>query len=119
MRIVSTALLLAAATSAAVAFADISEVETESGVLRGLASEHQPEITVFNGIAFAAPPTGELRWRPPADPIPFAGMKTADRIGPACWQARNSDRVAVCQGKSVSLRRLSLSEPVYRRAGRG
>ena len=98
MRIVSTAFLLAAATSAAVAFADISEVETESGVLRGLASEHQPDITVFKGIAFAAPPTSELRWRPPADPVPFAGVKTADRIGPACWQARNSDESLYARG---------------------
>ena len=80
------------------AFADVDEVETRSGVLRGFASPHQSEVTVFEGIAFAAPPTGELRWRPPAPPIPFAGIKHADRIGPACWQARNSDASLYARG---------------------
>ncbi|MDE0507064.1 MAG: carboxylesterase family protein, partial [Gammaproteobacteria bacterium] len=81
MKVRMIAILLAATACAGAAFADVSEVETESGVLRGFASAHQPEVTVFEGIAFAAPPVGELRWRPPAAPIPFAGVKDADRIG--------------------------------------
>ncbi len=92
------AILFAAAACAGAALADVGEVETESGVLRGFASAHQPDVTVFQGIAFAAPPTGELRWRAPAAPIPFAGVKSADRIGPACWQARNSDASLYARG---------------------
>ena len=98
MKVRMIAILLAAAACAGAAFADVSEVETESGVLRGFASALQPEVTVFEGIAFAAPPVGELRWRPPTEPIPFAGVKDADRIGPACWQARNSDASLYARG---------------------
>ncbi len=98
MKVRKITVLLAAAVCSGAALADVSEVGTRSGVLRGFASEHQPEVTVFEGIAFAAPPTGELRWRPPAAPIPFAGVKDADRIGPACWQARNSDASLYARG---------------------
>ena len=92
------AILLTAVICGGASLADVNEVEIASGVLRGFASEHQPDVTVFAGIAFAAPPTGELRWRPPAEPIPFAGVKAADRIGPACWQARNSDASLYARG---------------------
>lgn len=98
MKVGKIAVLLTAAAFAGAAQADVSEVETASGVLRGFASEHQPGVTVFEGISFAAPPTGELRWRPPAPPIPFAGVQTADSIGPACWQARNSDASLYARG---------------------
>ena len=98
MKVGKIAVLLAAAAFAGAAQADVSEVETASGVLRGFASEHQPGVTVFEGISFAAPPTGELRWRPPAPPIPFAGVKTADRPGPACWQLRPSDASLYARG---------------------
>ncbi len=99
MRILANAAMaLAVAACAGVAFGDVIEIETESGVLRGFASDHRPEVTVFQGIAFAAPPVGDLRWRPPAAPIPFAGVKDADRIGPACWQARNSDASLYARG---------------------
>ena len=98
MKVSKIAALLAASAFAGAALADVSEVETANGALRGFASEHQPGVTVFEGVSFAAPPTGELRWRPPAPPIPFAGVKDADRIGPACWQARNSDASLYARG---------------------
>lgn len=98
MKVGMISVLLAAAAFAGAAQADVSEVETANGVLRGFASEHQPGVTVFEGISFAAPPTGELRWRPPAPPIPFAGVKTADRPGPACWQLRPSDASLYARG---------------------
>ena len=98
MRIAGKLALLLATACAGAASADIGEVETRSGVLRGFASAHQPGVTVFQGVAFAAPPTGELRWRPPVAPIPFAGVKEAGRIGPACWQARNSDASLYARG---------------------
>ena len=89
---------LAVAVFAGAALADIGEVETGSGVFRGFSPEHQPGVSAFQGIAFAAPPVGALRWRPPAEAIPFAGTRDADRIGPACRQARNSDASLYARG---------------------
>ena len=37
-------------------------VHTGCGAIEGIAAP-EPEITVFRGIPFAAPPVGDLRWR--------------------------------------------------------
>ncbi len=72
-----------------VSAATVDEVSTEAGTYRGVDSGVVDGVTVFQGIAFAAPPVRDLRWKAPESPIPFAGVRTADRAGPACWQARN------------------------------
>jgi para-nitrobenzyl esterase len=41
---------------------------------------------VFNGIPFAAPPVGELRWRPPQPAAPWAGVRDATTPGSSCPQ---------------------------------
>ncbi|MEQ8315571.1 MAG: carboxylesterase family protein [Gammaproteobacteria bacterium] len=69
--------------------ASVEEVATEAGIYRGFGSDIDSRVTVFEGIAYAAPPTGDLRWKAPGAPLPFAGVRNADRAGPACWQARN------------------------------
>ncbi|HWA85919.1 MAG TPA: carboxylesterase family protein, partial [Opitutus sp.] len=51
------------------------------------AAGHDPAITVFKGIPYAAPPTGALRWRPPAPPLPWSGVRRADTFGPSAMQA--------------------------------
>ncbi len=40
----------------------------------------------FLGIPFAAPPVGDLRWRPPAPPAPWSGTLEATRFGSSCPQ---------------------------------
>ena len=40
------------------------KAKTESGMVEGLYSGN-PEITVFKGIPYAAPPVDQLRWMPP------------------------------------------------------
>ncbi len=42
----------------------IREVKTENGWVRGIQAA-DPRITAYKGIPFAAPPTGENRWRAP------------------------------------------------------
>lgn len=41
---------------------------------------------IFEGIPFAAPPLGDLRWRPPAPVVPWQGVRAADAPAPACLQ---------------------------------
>ena len=62
-------------------------VQTSAGQLEG--GRGSGGIGVPLGIAFAEPPVGELRWRPPAPVESWEGTKTATQFGPACWQARN------------------------------
>jgi para-nitrobenzyl esterase len=44
-------------------------------------------IRVFRGIPFAAPPLGELRWRPPQPVKPWKGTLQTVTFAPACIQA--------------------------------
>src|SRR6476659_290653 len=43
-------------------------------------------VRVFKGIPFAAPPIGDLRWKPPQPVFPWDGVKAADTFGPECIQ---------------------------------
>lgn len=40
----------------------------------------------YQGIPYAAPPVGELRWRAPRPPTPWAGVRPATSAGPRCAQ---------------------------------
>ena len=96
---VKSALFIICAFATAIAHADsVERVTTEAGVYQGHSSSHAAGVTVFKGIGYAAPPVGDLRWKPPADPVPFAGIKQATAAGPACWQAQNSDASLYSRG---------------------
>lgn len=64
-------------------------VRTEAGLLSG-SPGRDPSIAVYKGVRFAAPPVGELRWRPPQPPVPWQGVRKADRFGSICPTPRHS-----------------------------
>ena len=65
------------------------QVQTGSGMVEGLCSGI-PEISVFRGIPFAAPPAGALRWAPPQPVEPWEGIYKAHRFQPMPMQVRES-----------------------------
>ncbi|MEU0569287.1 carboxylesterase family protein [Nonomuraea sp. NPDC005983] len=58
-------------------------VHTQQGDVEG---RQQEGIFWFLGLPFARPPVGDLRWRPPAPPERWDGVRPATRFGPACPQ---------------------------------
>ncbi|MBP2643640.1 MAG: carboxylesterase family protein [Firmicutes bacterium] len=60
-------------------------VRIESGLLSGVAGV-DPAVMVFKGIPYAAPPVGNLRWRPPQPPAAWQGVRKADKFGAICPQ---------------------------------
>jgi len=60
-------------------------VKLDSGLISGVAGT-TPEVRVFKGVPFAAPPVGELRWLEPKAPAHWEGTRAADKFGPQCMQ---------------------------------
>lgn len=62
---------------------DAPVVDAPAGSLRGVA---EAGVHVFRGVPFARPPVGDLRWRPPASPPRWNGVREAAEFGAACPQ---------------------------------
>ena len=60
------------------------QVNVESGRLSGL---YEDGIAVFRGVPFAAPPVGNLRWKPPQPVEPWDGVRPAVAFGPISMQS--------------------------------
>jgi para-nitrobenzyl esterase len=63
-----------------------SVVHVEQGDLRGVPAG---TAFAFSGIPYAQPPVGELRWRPPAPPARWAGVRDAVAFSNRCPQVSN------------------------------
>jgi len=61
-------------------------IRTALGMIQGTT---ESGLTVYRGIPYAAPPVGELRWRPP-QPTSWEGTLDATRFKPACMQIGGS-----------------------------
>ena len=78
------AILLTAAVASA------GPVKTKAGAVEGITAAGS-NVRVFKGIPFAAPPVGDLRWKPPQPPAPWDGVRKATEFGARCMQARVFD----------------------------
>jgi para-nitrobenzyl esterase len=67
--------------------ADPAVVQTDAGPVRGTVTD---DYRLFQGIPYAAPTAGELRWRPPQPVRPWTQVRDATRPGPMCPQQPSS-----------------------------
>ncbi len=63
------------------------DIQISQGALSGA---DEDGTAVYKGIPFAAPPTGENRWRNPQAAPHWDGVRKADAFGPVCPQAKVS-----------------------------
>jgi para-nitrobenzyl esterase len=58
-------------------------VQIPSGKVRGL---NNGQLMIFKGVPYAAPPVGNLRWRPPQPVASWNGIRGATEYGHDCMQ---------------------------------
>jgi len=76
-------LACAAAFAACASAAPAPVIKVDGGAIRGTA---QNDSATFRGIPFAAPPTGDRRWRAPAPVAAWSGVRDATKSPAACVQ---------------------------------
>jgi para-nitrobenzyl esterase len=62
---------------------DAGVVRTSMGLMRGMVAA---DYRLFQGIPYAAPPVGPLRWQPPRPAAKWSGTLDATKPGPQCMQ---------------------------------
>ena len=68
------------------AFAASDEsVKVQQGLVSGMAGKN-PDVTVYRGIPYAAPPVGDLRWKAPQPPVSWKDTREAKQFGNSCPQ---------------------------------
>ena len=97
MRMLRVIPLFAAALPLLAAVAE--PVHIQSGLVSGVAGSN-PEVRVFKGIPFAAPPVADLRWRAPKAPPSWEGVRAAGKFSPVCMQRRPNNAAAARQEMS-------------------
>ena len=78
-------------------------VETSYGAVEGVQVDDgrgpAGDVLAFRGIPYAAPPVGNLRWRPPQPPASWEGLRPALEPGAPCWQAITPDTSIYSRGE--------------------
>ncbi len=54
-----------------------------------IAGEEHSGVRSFKGIPFAAPPVGDLRWKPPQPVKPWDGVRDCEKFGAICPQPKS------------------------------
>jgi para-nitrobenzyl esterase len=91
MRIIVMSLAALLAGGSTAAQTNAPPVLTSHGFVRGVVEN---DLTVYRGIPFAAPPVGDLRWRPPQPAEKWEGVREATRFAPDPYQGNGSGNVS-------------------------
>ncbi len=75
-----------------------AHVAVTSGRIEGIASPDR-RVRTFLGVPYAAPPVGDLRWRPPQPVQPWTGIRTALRHAASAPQPRPATNSLYCGGE--------------------
>ena len=59
----------------------------EGGKVQGVLADDHPDVFVYRGIPYAAPPIRENRWKAPQPVLPWKGVKICDTFGRPSYQA--------------------------------
>jgi para-nitrobenzyl esterase len=112
--VVLLAVAVLALTSAGVA-AIADPVRVEQGLLAGT-NGSSADVRVYRGIPFAAPPTGDLRWKAPQPPVAWQGPRQATEFSNGCWQMQYPASAAIYQAKLPPLSEDCLYLNIWTRA---
>jgi para-nitrobenzyl esterase len=63
-------------------------IQLDSGPIRGKVEDG---VRIFSGIPYAAPPIGELRWKPPQKTASWAQVRNYTDFSPSCPQPKQQD----------------------------
>lgn len=92
--------------------AQASVVSVTGGKIRG--QELADGSAVFRAIPYAAPPIGELRWKPPQPALPWKSVRDAVRAPAPCMQINESWNAAAAAYGSEDCLYLSLHAPQHK-----
>jgi hypothetical protein len=81
----------------------------DSGSISGSHYGPKAQEVMFLGIPYAAPPTGDRRWKPPGPVEGWKGIRKADAFAPACPHP-----ATFVTGQANEAKELSQSLPYYR-----
>ena len=61
----------------------VDPILTDAGWVAGtMVGDIGKEVRVYRGIPYAAPPVGDLRWKPPQPAVPWEGIRECTQFGP-------------------------------------
>ena len=80
--------LTAGAMATTASASDGTVVATDHGLVRGVSAHG---VRTFQGIPFAAPPVGGLRWKAPRPAPPWRGVREASQPASPCPQGANAE----------------------------
>ncbi len=63
-------------------------VTVAGGEILGAPAAGNPDIVAFKGVPYAAPPVGDLRWKPPQPVVAWDGVRDATAPGPTSTSGR-------------------------------
>jgi para-nitrobenzyl esterase len=66
----------------------MNQIKTENGYISGLVlGEAGKEVHIYRGVPYAAPPIGDLRWKPPQPVSPWSGTLSCTEFKPIAPQS--------------------------------